>query len=366
MERIAWVTPEYFLDTDIYIVEQLCHLYLIDWYIITVKDQFTDYTDKLESIKKNGTEVTIYKIHKRSMHPVNIIRFNQLLSAIKKRKAKMLYTSLSYAAYYLPIVKMRMGKRKVALAIHNVHVPTGGTHYLRNKYYNRFAIYAFKFYQTFSQSQFRLLREMIPKQKILYAPFLLKDYGQSTKTKTDDKIVFMSFGNIRDYKRIDVLIEAAQEAYEETGVVFKVIIAGVCDDWNRYQKLIKIPELFDLRLRRIENAEIPNLFAESDYFVTPYQDIAQSGSAIVAINYGKPTVASRLPAFEEYIEEGKTGYLIKPANKEDLKKVIEHILLNYENEYPTMVENIEKFKNTVFCTRDITKRYKEFIDEIIR
>lgn len=366
MERIAWVTPDYFLDTDVYIIEQMCILYHIDWYIITVKDDIKDYRDKIESIKSKGTNITLFRIHQKGMHPGNVLRFNQLLSRIKRNNAKLLYTSLSYPAYYLPLVKMRMGKNNVILAIHNVHVPKGGSHYLRNKYYNRFAIHAFQNYQTFSRSQYNVLREEAVNKNILYAPFILKDFGISNKTKSDDKVVFMSFGNIRDYKRIDVLIKAAQEAYEKTNIDFKVIIAGACDDWNRYEKLIRIPKLFDLRIRRIENSEIPDIFAECDYFVTPYQDIAQSGSAIIAINYGKPIIASRLPAFEEYIEDGKTGYFINPANKDDLREVIEHILHNYVNEYQNMAKRIENYRDSEFSTMIITQKYKDFIDEIIR
>ena len=346
-------------------MEQLCVLYHIDWYIITVKDNIIDYRDKIKSIKSKGTDITIFRIHQKGMHPGNILRFNQLLSNIKRKKNKLLYTSLSYPAYYLPIVKIRMGINNVVLAIHNVHVPKGGSHYLRNKYYNQFAIHAFQNYQTFSRSQYNVLREETVNKNILYAPFILKDFGKSDKTKPDEKVVLMNFGNIRDYKRIDILIEAAQEAYEETNIDFKVIIAGACDDWQRYEKLIRIPKLFDLRIRRIDNSEISDIFAESDYFVTPYQDIAQSGSAIIAINYGKPIIASRLPAFEEYIQDCETGYLINPANKDDLREVIEHILHNYVNEYSNMVEKLKNYRDTEFSTKVITQKYKDFLDEII-
>ena len=366
-KRIAWITPEYFVETDIYVVENLLLDYEISWYIICSGKISSDFSNKINEMIHKGIKVSYCLVEKKGMHPKNMAHFFKLFRAIKKEEPHLVYTCLSYPFYYLPILLASFNRKKTILTIHNVHVPKGGSHYYRNTIYNKFAIRAFLNFQTFSKSQFQELQRLTKyKKRILLVPFFLKDYGTTDKKRENsEKITFLSYGFIREYKRIDVLISAAQEIYNEYKTSFKIIIAGSCENWDYYQNMIHDNDLFDLRIRRIDNSEIPSLFAESDYFVAPYQDIAQSGSAIVAINYEKPIIASKLPAFEEYIEDKKTGYLINPADKEDLKHVMKWILDNHSSIYPKLIQNISLFKGRVFSADSITKRYKDFIEDII-
>ena len=206
---------------------------------------------------------------------------------------------------------------------------------------------------------------MIPNKRVFYAPFILKDYGSATINRTDNRLTFLNFGNIRPYKRIDVLIEAVQRVYEKTKIATRVILAGKCDDWETYDKLIRYPEVFDLRIHRIDNNDIPDLFAEADYFVAPYQDIAQSGSSVVAVNYGIPLIASRLPAFEEFVEDKITGRLIEPANVDSLEAVIREIVESNNAGYDEMVDHLIHKRENLFSTESVVNRYREFIDGII-
>ena len=119
----------------------------------------------------------------------------------------------------------------------------------------------------------------------MYAPFLLKDYGKAKHERTDTRITFLGYGNIRRYKRLDVLIDATERAYAQVKIPFRVIIAGSSDNWSEYQKHIIHQELFDTRIGRIPNEDIPELFVETDYVVMPYESIAQSGAMMVAMNY---------------------------------------------------------------------------------
>lgn len=204
-----------------------------------------------------------------------------------------------------------------------------------------------------------------PQKKCDYTPFVVMDYGKPKKDRNSKEITFLNFGIIRDYKRVDVLIDAAQSAFEKTKMHFKVIIAGSCNDWEKYSKKIKYPELFDLRIRRIEDDEVPDLFNESDYFVAPYQDIAQSGSAIVAINYNMPIIASKLPAFEEYIIDGETGYFIKPADKEELSSVICDVLNNHYNNIERQKVKIQKWKDEHFTAEKVSLDYIRNFEDVM-
>jgi glycosyltransferase involved in cell wall biosynthesis len=176
--------------------------------------------------------------------------------------------------------------------------------------------------------------------------------------------VFLNFGIIRDYKRVDTLINAAIIAKEKTNIPFKIRIAGRCDNWTHYQRMIKFPEIFELKIGQVPNNEVPELFNTSHYFVLPYQDIAQSGALTVALNYNLPIIASRLPSFEEFIEDGKTGFLIKPASIEDLSEKIIFILHNHDKIYPELRISLKKFVDDNLKKETIAERYVDFFKDI--
>ena len=364
--RIVWITFNAFIDTDYYIVKELMKYYDIEWHVIRSENDAFEYVDKMEALEgTEGINVSLHVCGKRLRKLSCAFYYYHMLSQIRKIKPDLLYTSLAGAPYFIPILSCITSTKKTILAIHNVHVPKGGSASSFFRLYNKYAISCFYNFQTFSKSQYQALKNIVPNKNVFYAPFILKDYGPPHKKRVSNKITFLNFGNIRPYKRIDVLIEAAQAAYEQLGIEFRVLIAGKCNNWDEYERMIKYPDLFDIRLGRINNDDIPDLFNESDYFVAPYQDIAQSGSSVIAINYNKPIIASKLPAFQEYIEDGKTGFLIQPADINSLKEVIEFVLHNHSVKYSEMVENIIETKNKIFSTDTIIRKYRYFFDEVI-
>lgn len=363
---VAWITFNAFLDTDMYIIKQLLSSYKINWYIIRSGNDKFEYLNELEELHDPSLNIELLECGERLRSPECIKFYYKLLKAIRNDCNDLIYTSMAGAPYFIPILGYMANKKKVIMAIHNVHVPKGGSSYWFFKLYNELTIKIFQNFHTFSKSQYEYLRKIVGKKTVRYIPFILKDYGIATRQRNDSRISFLNFGYMRPYKRIDVLIRAAQTAYEQTKIEFRVILAGKCDDWEKFQRLIKYPNLFDLRLGRVDNSEIPNLFQECDYFVAPYQDIAQSGSSIVAINYEKPIIASRLPAFEEYIVDKVNGYLIRPANEKDLTDTIIEILKNHDTYYPTMKKNVHNIKELHFSTEAITKKYEEYFNDIIK
>ena len=363
-KRVCWLTSTAFLDTDIYILPLLADVYDISWKIILRSSSKQEYAEEIEALKQK-MDIEIVKIGAKYSSLESYKTLKRMFKTVKKQSFDLIYTAMGDFPYFVPLLHSAADTDKTVVAIHNVHVPKGGVNYRLIKKYNRYTISRFKHFHTFSESQYKALREVSGGKDVLYAPFILKSYGVSDKPRLDSRVTFMNFGNIRPYKRLDVLINAAEKAAELTDVPFRVIIAGDCSDWERYQALIRHPEIFDIRIGRVDNADIPALFNESDYFVAPYQDIAQSGSAIVAINYEKPIIASDLEAFREYITEGETGYLIKPADVESLTKAMLTAVNTYNREYRGMTQNLERLKREKFSDAATARRYREFFDKLI-
>lgn len=364
---VVWITFNAFLDTDLYVVKELKKFYKIDWYIIRSENDKFEYLDVLEKMNNQDDLTVNLHICGRRLRKVECISFYRtMLAEIREKTPNIIFTSMAGAPYFIPVLALSISCENVIMAIHNVHVPKGGSAYYFFKLYNQLTVKHFKHFFVYSKSQYRDLKIMASDKDIAYAPFILKDYGKANNKRTSELVSFLNFGNVRDYKRLDVLISAAQKAYEKTGIKFRVIIAGKCENWEKYQQNIKYDFLFDIRIGRVENSEVANLFNECDYFVAPYQDIAQSGSSVVAINYGKPIIASKLPAFEEYIDDGRTGFLIRPANMEDLTKVMSDILNQKSLDYHKMVDNLKKSREYYFSTTAIVKKYREFFDNVIQ
>lgn len=366
MKTIVWVTPEYFIETDIYIVPDLANFFKINWIIEhgNSREQVPFYSDmqKLEKVPNLHIEYII----RPKGHPLSLKFWGyywSFISKIKSYNPDAIYSAI-LGLPYVPFCVMRFSRQKIVFAAHNVTTPKGVRHYTLTKLYNGLVWSWFKNFQNFSKSQFELLRKEYGNKNNFYAPFVLKDYGKATNQPADI-ITFLSYGRIRGYKSIEVLIDAAQCVKEQTDVPFKVIIAGECSNWDFYESKIRYPEIFDLRIKNVENADVPNLFGESHYTVLPYQDIAQSGALFVCINYSKPSILSSLPAFSEYITDGKDGLFIRPANVEDLTEKMLYVVNNHHSIYPNLVSNLNEMKHQNFDKSVIVGTYKSYFDSLI-
>ena len=364
-KRIAWITATCFLDTDIYIVPLLQEYFDIDWYILRKENEKIDYSNELELLKDKVSHFEYTLIGRKNSSPDALICYVKFLKYIKRSNYDLIYTAMGNMPFYTPTLGLFINPKNVVLGIHNVTVLKGGSHPILEKIYNWFAISRFKNFHAYSKVQYEEMKKRVKGKNVLYAPFLLKDYGKATHTRTDTRITFLGYGNIRRYKRLDVLIDAAEKAFAEVKIPFRVIIAGSSSNWSEYQTHIIHPELFETKIGRIPNEEIPELFEETDYVVMPYESIAQSGAMMVAMNYEKPVLASRLEAFEEYIEDGKNGFFFSPADVDELTKKMIYVLKNHKEIYPEFERNFKQIKRTKFDTNQIVKKHKDYFEKVI-
>lgn len=129
------------------------------------------------------------------------------------------------------------------------------------------------------------------------------------------------FGSIRPNKGLDLLIRAAEIAHR-TIPGLRVIVAGHCPDFGPYAQLITVPELFELHVHRIPEADVSALFARAQLLVLPYRDATQSGPAALALSYGCPVLAADVGGLGEYVEDGVTGMLFRAGDVDELARCI--------------------------------------------
>lgn len=362
MKTISWITPEYFVETDIYVVPSLSYYYNIEWNIVYAKN--VPFREQLESSKRKSLKIHYWQIPNISIFsPKMFMFYYKLLNSVVRSKTWFIYSAiLNYP--FLIAAFLILPKHKTTFAAHNVITPKGSKRFLFTKIYINSCYKYYDNFQTFSESQFNMFNQIYPGKNVLLAPFVMKDYGQVTND-VNDNITFLFFGRIMRYKCPEVVIDASQKVSEQTKIPFKVIIAGECSEWYKYERLITKPKLFDLRIHSIPNEDIPNLFGESHYTLLPYKDIAQSGALFVSINYAKPSILSRLPAFEEVLTDNDSALFINKPRTEELAAKMKYVLESHNQIYPALRQNLEIIRDSKYCKANIVEKYKYFINQFV-
>lgn len=361
IKTIAWVTSAGLVETDIHVVPELAKYYSIDWYIIKEPYENLEFDAELNAIADDDSlKISIIRLSGKRLGVGRLLTYRNILESFDKYD--LVYTAIIGVPYYIPTLSKYVDRKKVIVAAHNVTLPKGVTHVIIKSLYQKCAYSRFYVFDTFSKSQCTLLKQMLPHKSVFYTPFMLKNYGNPKRDRQDKRITFLCYGTIKEYKRHDVVIRAAENLCAEGFNNFKVIIAGSGDYWKECEPLIQNKDLFDLRIYRIKNEDVPEIFNESDFLVLPYQGIAQSGAAIVGVNYEVPIIASNLEAFGEYIEDGINGYLIDPANQNSLEETMKKCISEYSSNYEFLHKNMKKTKESKFSKDAVLRAYRNMID----
>jgi len=142
--------------------------------------------------------------------------------------------------------------------------------------------------------------------------------------------VLLFFGQIKDVKGLDILIDALPlvlKRHSET----VLLIAGRPwkTDFNNYQSKIDANDIHGAcitHIRYIHDDEIPLYFGAADLVVLPYRRIYQSGVLLMAMSYGKAVLVSDISGMLEIIRDGVTGFVFRSGDVDDLASKINTIL----------------------------------------
>lgn len=150
------------------------------------------------------------------------------------------------------------------------------------------------------------------------------------------------FGLIRDYKGLDLLLEAFSNVNKEN---IKIIIAGeYYSDKTPYQKLIQSLGIEDKIIevdKFIPDSEVNYYFSASDVVVQPYKSATQSGVTQIAYHFNKPMIVTDVGGLKEMCPDGKVGYVVPPQSD----KIKDAILKFYEStDKNKMIANIKEEK----------------------
>ena len=163
-----------------------------------------------------------------------------------------------------------------------------------------------------------------------------------------------------------LLIDAADQLYDEGLRGFKVSINGSWQETYDINDRIKHSEIFEVHLGMVPNEEIPNLFGKNHYNVYPYKMMSQSGALKVAFNYHNPVICSNLPGFTDEVIEGIDGYIFNSEDVENLKHVMKKCIVDGIDGYNKLRTKMIKHIDEVYATSSIVKAYQTMFKQVIQ
>ncbi len=127
------------------------------------------------------------------------------------------------------------------------------------------------------------------------------------------------FGRIYPYKGLEYLMDAEPIVREQVPAA-RFVIAGKGS--AGYLKSVKAravhPEAFRFIGGYVPDDVVARLFQQASLVVLPYVDGTQSGPLLLSYSFRKPVVATNVGSLPEYIEQGKTGYVVPARDPQAL------------------------------------------------
>ncbi len=172
-----------------------------------------------------------------------------------------------------------------------------------------------------------------------------KEFAQKSLAILPDKKTILFFGLIREYKGLDILIDA----FSKLDNSYQLIIAGEpYGSFEGYQKQIDtygINDRIKLFTRYINDNEVPIFFSAADVVVLPYRSATQSGISAISQHFGVPMVTTDVGGLKEAIEERGTGIVVDSPECGAVAKGI--VSFFEEGNRDIYIKNIEQSKEAL-------------------
>ena len=213
-------------------------------------------------------------------------------------------------------------KNKHSKIISIIHNAIPHEHRMGDRIFTRWFLKSIDAFVVMSKKVFKDLESFNVCKPALFTPHPLYDnFGEQlnrefalTKLKLSEEYRYaLFFGLIRDYKGLDLLIEAmADRRFEKLKV--KLLVAGeFYSDSEKYFQQIK-----DLGIENrilVYPVSIPDnlvnqYFGAADIVVQPYKNATQSGVTQIAYHFDKPMIVTNVGGLGEIVPNNKVGYVV--------------------------------------------------------
>jgi len=275
----------------------------------------TQYVNDTE----NATDVPAERI----LDCLSLLSYEKTVRAIGKFQPDILlvaYWMSFFAPAYRYIASRLQKKTKIIVLVHNA-IPHESRFFdkaLAKLFFNRSDGFV-----VMSRTVEKDLQALKPEARCLLRPHPLYDHfgvrmeqNQAIQTLKIDpkKKTLLFFGLIRDYKGLDLLIDAMALLNDS----YQLLIVGeTYGSFDKYRKQLAVSPAKDriyLYNRYVDDAEVPLFFSAADLVVLPYKSATQSGIIPIAYHFELPVLATNMEGLREMIESPGTGVIAEPES----------------------------------------------------
>lgn len=284
------------------------------------KTQYVDEKDKVDPVQAE-----------RIVNPFNPFTYFGAAKRIRSSEPKIFISNywMTFFGICFGFLSRKQNKKTVRIAlIHNLipHEPR-----FFDRFFSRYYINSHDGYIVMSESVEKDLLQLKPNAKYIKMAHPWYDhFGEKLdrsvaceKLKLDpSKINLLFFGLIRDYKGLDLLLDAFDVLSED----YQLIIAGeIYGDSEKYFRQIansKNKERIQLNNRYIADEEVKFFFSAADCCVLPYRSATQSGITASAFHFEVPVLVTDVGGLKETVESIGAGIVVSKAQSDQLAKGI--------------------------------------------
>ena len=255
------------------------------------------------------------------------------------------WTGILAPAYYTILTIAKLKGKKIVLTVHNVE-PHEDNPVL--KAFNRSILRLGDEFIVHNESNrekisTQLGRNHAPVHVIPHIPFRSARTETDTVEKervrrelgiTNGKRILIFFGNIREYKGLDVLLKAFPSLARTDPDLMLMVVGQPWVKWEQYDRIIRdegIAANMVTNLRYLPFDDLRKHILASDLAVFPFKSLdSASGSVVLARSMGKPVVVSEVGCADDIRGDGV--FFSKPGCPDSLADTIDRALRYLESE----------------------------------
>ncbi len=220
------------------------------------------------------------------------------------------------------------GHTKVLCQIDNVEPHE---HHVIDRPCNRYYLGAVDGFVYMSEQVHRELREYTSAPALFSPHPMFENFGERVAREEacqrlgvdPEKHYLLFLGLIRDYKGLDLLLEAFEKVKNPS---LRLLVAGeFYNDKEQYRATLdRLGERVVLHEGFVRDEDVRYYFSVADALVLPYRTATQSGVTQIAYNFSVPMVVTRVGGLPEIVPDGRVGLVCEPT-AESIAESIEQL-----------------------------------------
>lgn len=163
----------------------------------------------------------------------------------------------------------------------------------------------------------------VPREKLVRIQHPVFESGLEAAPPNGRTILF--FGLIREYKGLDVLLQALADVPDA-----RLVVAGdPLDPVEPLQRLaagLGVGDRVEWRLGFLPDEQIPQLMAEATLVALPYRKIDSSGVLATALGHGRPAVVTDVGGLPDAIRDFGAGRVVAPGDSQAFASALRELL----------------------------------------